>query len=468
MVFSSYKFIFVFLPLVFFGYFFLNFLKLHRTSKYFLSVSSLVFYYLGSPDFLPYFVISIIMNFLIGAGLNQLKTVVAKTLFRKLFLLFGIMVNVIFLGYFKYLDFLIENLNSVLNTDYQLMHIVLPIGISFFTFQLIAYLIDSYRGETSGYEFVDYLLFITFFPQLIVGPIVHHKDVVPQYNSVRNYKLNFDNIAQGLFLFSLGCIKKVALADNLTPFAQRAFDNVQGLTMPHAWLASISYTLSYYFDLSGYADMAIGLGCFFNIDIPINFNSPYKARDFADYWRRWHITLSKFLGDYIFRSIYKKGQSSRRFYLGIFITFLVSGFWHGAGWTFVAWGLLNGVLVIIAHMLRRADRLPPVYVGWPVTFLGVIVARVLFVSSSFSDAYHVIRKMVDLSEIGLVMHTVSSFSKQSFLVVLCLVITFFLPNSNELRERFRPNLYSLVVASAALVFSLLFMNRVADFLYFQF
>lgn len=241
------------------------------------------------------------------------------------------MANVLLLGWHKCADFTVFNLNAFFGLELPYQHIALPNGISFFSFQLIAYLVDSYRGLTSDYGWMDYLLFITFFPQLIVGPIVHHKDVVPQYAVMGRRTLESGAMALGVFLFALGCSKELLLADPLTTWTQTGFDHRAALGMVEAWAASVSSTLSYYFDLSGYANVAIGLGLLFGFTLPINFDSPYKARNFSEYWQRWHITLSRFLGDDVFRSVFRKGAGSANFYWAILVTFLVSGFWHGAG-----------------------------------------------------------------------------------------------------------------------------------------
>jgi D-alanyl-lipoteichoic acid acyltransferase DltB (MBOAT superfamily) len=465
MIFSSYTFLFKFLPIVFTVYFLLNRLNFNIPAKYWLALSSLFFYWYGSGYFVPFFIGSVIFNYVTGMVLNKYRE--KLKLIRRSILTVGILGNVTLLGYYKYMDFIIANINFFTDKNIPLPHIPLPIGISFFTFQLIAYLVDSYRGETKEYSFLNYLLFITFFPQLIVGPIVHHKDVVPQYESPETSLLNYNNIATGVFLFSMGCAKKILMADPLTAWAQPAFDHAQELTMVESWFSSVSYTLSYYFDLSGYADMAIALGLMFNVNIPINFNSPYKARNFADYWRRWHITLSRFLGDYIFRSIFNKGDSSRRFYFAIFITFLVSGFWHGAGWTFVVWGIFNGIFVIFAHMMTRAGKRMPFFLAWFLTFSGVVLVRILFVSGSFSDAIYVMKTLLDFSKLHFSNLPFASPEQAAYIFIGALIV-FFLPNSLEIKEKFQPNFKFALFSAILLVFSIMNMSSVGDFLYFQF
>lgn len=465
MIFSSYTFLFKFLPIVFAGYFLLNGFKLTFFAKWWLVLCSLFFYWYGSDYFLPFFIGSVIFNYLTGMLLNKYKEkskLILKTVFAV-----GIAGNIALLGYYKYMDFFISNINFFTGKSLPLLHIPLPIGISFFTFQLIAYVVDCYRGEAKEYSFLNYLMFITFFPQLIVGPIIHHKDVVPQYENPENAKLNYENIAAGIFIFSMGCAKKILLADPLTNWSEPAFSNVWQLTMIDSWFASVSYTISYYFDLSGYADMAIGLGLMFNVLIPINFSSPYKARNFADYWRKWHITLSRFLGDYIFRNIFHKGDSSSRFYFAIFMTFLISGFWHGAGWTFVVWGILNGIFVIFSHVMRRSKKELPFLLAWALTFAGVILVRILFVSFSFADAIHVVKTLFDFNNLKFSGLTYANPEQAVYLLVACFIV-FFMPNSVEIKEKFRPDLKSAFFSAVLLAFSLLNMSSVGNFLYFQF
>lgn len=437
-----------------------------NTAKWVLVIASLIFYAYGSGPFFPFFVCSIIFNFLIGKRLGyHFKSDNLK--FRKTTLLIGILGNIALLSYFKYTDFIISNINIFRIEPIPYKHIILPIGISFFTFQLIAYLVDSYRGKTIGYNLLNYLLFITFFPQLIVGPIVHHSDVVPQYNNIEAKFPSYESLSKGLFLFSIGCSKKLIFADLFSEWGQKAIDNVFLLNIVEAWVASINWTLAYYFDLSGYADMAIGLGLMFGIKIPINFNSPYKARNFADYWRRWHITLSKFLGDYIFRSVYKKDKGSTNFYISIFITFLVSGFWHGAGWTFVVWGLINGLFVMMSHMMIRTKRELPLSIAWTITFLGLIATRILFVSNTFSEALHLYVTLFNFESFQFAATTFLPL-KAPLYILIAFFIVFFCPNSNQILERFKPNYQYALATSGLLGLSLLNMSNVLGFLYFQF
>ncbi len=315
------------------------------------------------------------------------------------------------------------------------------------------------------------MLFITFFPQLIVGPIIHHAEVVPQFENKKNHKLIFDNVAMGLFIFSIGCAKKMLIADPLTTDAQGFFDHIKSnLPMIQSWFHSIEYTVSYYFDLSGYADMAIGLGWMFNIKIPQNFNSPYKAKDFQEYWQRWHMTLSRFLGSYVFRNVYRKNVKYRNYYVATMCTFFVSGFWHGAGWTFVVWGIVNGILVCIASWRNHKGMKTPLWLGVPLTFLLAVLTRILFVSDTFTNAWHVLRGLVNFSTLHL--STLKALIVDNYdmwlLTLAGLIICWFFPTTQKIAEKFKPNWKYLLYAATLLIICILNMDKVVQFLYFQF
>ena len=460
MLFNSYEFLLLFLPITFFVYFYLNSKKLITVSKIFLVLASLFFYSWWNVIYLPLILGSMIFNFYVGQFLGKNRT--------KKMLTFGIIGNVALLGYFKYTDFFIENFNWALNKDVELLHLALPLAISYFTFQQIAFLVDSYRGETKEYNFLNYALFITFFPQLLMGPIMHHKEIIPQFQTKWKSFIKWENVALGLFIFAIGLSKKTLIGDPLTDYAQYAFDNAQKLSMVEAWYASVSYVLSYYFDLSGYADMAIGIGKMFNINIPKNFNSPYKARNFADYWKRWHITLSRFLSDYVYKSLGGNKSLVWVMYLNIMITFFVSGFWHGAGWNFVVWGLLNGIFVVMAHMMKKANLEMNFYVAWFLMFFGLILTRILFVSNDFADAWYVTTTLFDISNLRFENLFYIDPYLQSFYIVLALALAVGTKNSMEISENFKPNFkyifYTVILLSA----SMFTFSSAKEFLYFQF
>ena len=311
----------------------------------------------------------------------------------------GIVANLLLLGYYKYTDFLLGNVNAVFGTSFALPQIVLPLAISFFTFTQIVYLVDSYRGETSEYDFLNYSLFVTFFPHLIAGPIVHHRQIMPQFASRWTLTRRYSNILKGLFIFSIGLFKKVVIADSFAVWATAGFDGGQSLGFFAAWATSLSYTFQLYFDFSGYCDMAIGASLLFNIWLPINFNSPYKALDIQDFWRRWHITLSSFLRDYLYIPLGGNRYGEYRTYLNLFITFVLGGLWHGATWMFVIWGAMHGAALVIHRFWRSLGRpLPPVP-AWIVTFMFVNFAWVFFRAKTLDDALRVLRGMIDFRSV---------------------------------------------------------------------
>ena len=476
MIFSTYEFILLFLPIVLIGYHLINKLEYYTLAKIWLIMASLIFYYLGSPDFFWYFVGSVVGNYIIGSSISKLDIEKNKKE-RKILCAIGLIGNIALLGYYKYANFFIDNFNYLTKSNVALTNIILPIGISFFTFQLIAYIVDSYRGETSEYNILDYLLFITFFPQLIVGPIVHHKEMVTQFENKENKKINWDNIVKGIFLFTLGVAKKILIADSLTTDAQTFFTGIgTGLTLLPSWFHSIEYTVSYYFDLSGYADMAIGLGLMFNVIIPHNFNSPYKARNFQEYWKRWHITLSRFLSTYIFRSVYKKDNKWRNYYIATMITFLVSGFWHGAGWTFVVWGIVNGIFVCMAAFMNKKGKKFPFLISFSLTMIGIVLTRILFVSNTFTDALNVYKGLINFSSLGNsfkaiginLLEFVLNNKKCGSILFLGILICWFAPNSREIMEKFKTNKKTAIIAAILMFICLINMNKVVQFLYFQF
>lgn len=425
-----------------------------------LVVTSLFFYSWWNPIYLLLILGSMIFNFIIGRSLGKTAS--------KALLIFGIIGNVALLGYFKYTDFFIENFNWVLSKDVDLLHLALPLAISYFTFQQIAFLVDNYRGEVKEFSFLNYSLFITFFPQLLMGPIVHHKEMMPQFALKWRSILRWENISLGLFIFAIGLAKKTLIGDPLTDYAQYAFDNAQKLTMIEAWYASTSYVLSYYFDLSGYADMAIGIAKMFNIDLPKNFNSPYKARNFADYWRRWHMTLSRFLGDYIYKSLGGNKNIVWIIYLNIMITFFVSGFWHGAGWTFVVWGLLNGIFVVMAHMMKKANLEMNFYVAWFLMFIGLIITRTLFVAKDFSDAWYVTKTMFNPMNLKFEGLVYIDPILQSLYLAIALILALGFKNSAQIAENFKPNIKYTLYTIVLLATSLFTFSSAKEFLYFQF
>ena len=413
MLFNSYEFIFAFLPLSFFIYFFLLEKRLVTGAKGFLVFASLFFYSWWNIAYLPLILSSMLFNYVVGNSLNEnFKKV---RIHKKYLLTFGIVSNLTLLGYFKYTDFFLENFNLAFDGSVPLLHLALPLAISFFTFQQIAYLVDSYRGETAEYDFLNYALFVTFFPQLIAGPIVHHAEMMPQFASKWNLVKNYKNIATGLFIFSIGLFKKVVIADTFAKWATAGFDHAEVLNLIEAWATSLSYTFQLYFDFSGYTDMAIGAALLFNIKLPINFNSPYKALDIQDFWRRWHITLSRFLRDYIYIPLGGNRKGSFRTYTNLLATFILGGIWHGAGWTFVFWGFLHGMALVIHRGWKALGFNMPKVLAWFITFNFINIAWVFFRAKEWEDALKVLNGMFSLDSV--VLHQkLSTFFRSSDVV----------------------------------------------------
>lgn len=340
-----------------------------------------------------------VFNYAVGSSLTKdgAQTKIAK----KNLLIFGIISNVVLLAYFKYTDFFISNFNFIFDAKIPLQHLMLPLAISFFTFQQVAYLIDSYKGDTKEYDFLNYALFVTFFPQLIAGPIVHHKEMMPQFANIRNKVVNYNNIIYGFFIFSIGLFKKVVVADTFAVWASAGFDKAELLSFFEAWSASLSYTFQLYFDFSGYTDMAIGAALLFNIVLPINFNSPYKSLNIQDFWRRWHITLSRFLKDYIYIPLGGNRTGSFRTFANLMITFVIGGLWHGAGWTFVFWGFLHGLALALHRIWRFLGFKLNAVLAWFITFNFLNISWIFFRAKSWNDAFKVLRAMFSLDNIVL-------------------------------------------------------------------
>ena len=461
MLFNSFTFIFGFLPLTFFGYFLLQHYRMGMAATAFLVVASLTFYAWWNPTYLPLILVSILFNYVVG---NILGDMARPPAFRQRLLAVGVIANLGLLGYYKYAGFFVENLNIAAGTHFAVPQIVLPLAISFFTFQQIAYLVDSYRGETREYDFLRYTLFVTFFPQLIAGPIVHHAEMMPQFVAVKNRVRRYRNIAAGLFVFSMGLFKKVVLADHFALFASDGFSHTQTLGFLEGWSTSLSYTMQLYFDFSGYTDMAIGAALLFNIRLPYNFNSPYKARDIQDFWRRWHITLSRFLKAYVYIPLGGNRKGRFRTYANLMLTFLLGGIWHGAGWTFLFWGFLHGAALVVHRFWEHVGFRLPRPVAWLITFNFVNVAWIFFRADTFSDALNVLRAMLDFGDVSL-----SDFDSDIYWqLVLAVIGVVWLKNSVHHLSHMRFDRRHLVWAVAMAVFGILSLNRVSEFIYFNF
>jgi len=397
MLFNSALYLFAFLPVTVIGYFWLCRVRWIAAAQGWLVLASLFFYSYWKLAYLPILLGSLVVNFLIGNELSK-RGMPRSQLPRRGLLAVGIMGNLALLGYFKYANFFADNINALTGWALDWPKVVLPLAISFFTFQQIAYLVDSYRGHTREYDFLRYALFITFFPQLIAGPIVHHHEMMPQFARSRNWVLQYRHVLTGLCVFSIGLFKKVVIADTFAPWADQGFDGDQPLDFFEAWVTSLSYTFQLYFDFSGYCDMAMGAALMFNIRLPLNFNSPYKALDIQDFWRRWHITLGRFLRDYVYIPLGGNRSAEWLIYANLFITFLIGGLWHGASWMFVTWGALHGGALVIHRAWKTLGLRMPRALALLTTFLFVNTAWVFFRAGTMDDAMRVLRGMVALPE----------------------------------------------------------------------
>ena len=427
---------------------------------------------------------SILFNFVVGGSINSEKN--SSLIGRKIILVIGIMVNVSILGYFKYANFFIENVNYVFNATFANATILLPLAISFFTFQQIAYLVDSYKGKTKEYDFLNYTLFVAFFPQLIAGPIVHHKEMIPQFLNKNNFCKNHRNVAIGLFIFSMGLFKKVIIADNFSLWAAAGFTAADQLDFFEAWATSLSYTFQLYFDFSAYTDMAIGAALLFNIKLPVNFNSPYKAINIQDFWRRWHITLSRFLREYIYIPLGGNRKGDISTYNNIAVTFLIGGVWHGASWMFVFWGGLHGLAIIVFHLWSKFQITLPRFLSWLLTFNFINLSWVFFRAEDWYTAKNIIHSMFfgdfvissrfeknlgQLSDYGIEFGQFFSHLGGHSSTIYALLLAFILismKNTIEISKTFKPGVKSVFIVYILLITSLLNVNKYSEFLYFNF
>lgn len=466
MVFSSFEFILLFLPLTLAGYYLLARVR-PAFALIFLAFASLVFYGWWNIACLWVILLSITVNFGFGRIIGVLKETRPRR--ATAIMVTGIVFNLALLGYFKYFNFFIDNINALAGMDLVFVRIVLPLGISFFTFQKIAYLVDVRRERIDAYNVLHYVLFVTFFPQLIAGPITHHKEMVPQFSWLGATRLNWNNMAAGLFMFAIGLFKKIVIADGFATFASWGFDSALALTMPEAWLTSLCYTFQIYFDFSGYTDMAIGAALMFNIVLPVNFNSPYKAVTIQDFWRRWHITLSRFLRDYLYIPLGGNRHGQARMLMAVMTTFILGGLWHGAMWTFVAWGALHGLALVIFHFWSRRGTPLPAWAGWALTFMFVNVTWVFFRAQDWASAIKVFHGMADWRSLSIPDR--SAFDPP-YMLTLCVIAAGALCvtqlNSNQMRENFRPNLGWGLITMALLLVSVFKIGAYSEFLYFQF
>lgn len=480
MLFSSYQFIFAFLPVALLGYFGLNRAGQAAGAKVWLFLCSLFFYGFWNPSYLPLILASIGVNHLISNGLR------ARANHTPLFVL-GLVFNLGLLGFFKYADFFLYNVNFLFATDMPYLKMLLPLGISFFTLQQVAYLVDAYQGIAGKKTFLDYSLFVSFFPQLIAGPIVHYSNLIPQFEDKSNKRFNADNFSLGTYIFIIGLFKKVILADTFSGWANMGFAQDSNLHLFHAWGTGLSYTFQLYFDFSGYSDMAIGLGRMMNIKLPENFNSPFKARNVVDFWSRWHITLTNFITSYVFTPLVRSmpKMSFGFMMLSSFLAMTLAGIWHGAGWTFVLYGMWHGAGIVCTHWWKRRKIKLPYWFSWFLTFNFVNVSFIMFRSSSVAEAFRVYKGMLGLNGVMFPKGTISKAAISDFgmkvghymtndenlnllLILIGIWVCLKAKNSMELIKDFRPTPKLAFGSAFMFVLCVFGMNKISEFIYFNF
>lgn len=484
MLFNSYIFVLFFLPVCLLGYFGLNHFRWYKASQLFLLLMSLWFYGYFNPGYLVIILASIVVNYTFSLLFGRIQ----QSMPRKILLALAVVFNVGILFYYKYFDFFMVNASALVGADYTLKNILLPLGISFFTFQQLSYVIDCYHNEVPKYDFLQYASFVVYFPQLIAGPIVTHDELVPQFMDEGRKRFNWDNMAPGLYIFALGMAKKVLIADVFGNAVNWAFDNVEMLDSTNAILAMLAYTIQIYFDFSGYCDMAIGIGKMMNIDLPLNFDSPYKAITIGDFWSRWHKTLTRFFTKYIYIPLGGNRKGMLRTCVNTMVVFLVSGIWHGANWTFILWGCLHGLAMVLYKVFRRyVDRWPKV-LNWILTFAFVNLTWVLFRADSVGQALTFLGKICAM-EFGPVNTGITLAFEQIELVyvlgqtplggmfynrliwgyfLFAMLLTLGSKNAYEKMCSFRPALFHVAVTSFLLMWCVFSFAGVSTFLYFNF
>jgi len=515
MLFNSYPFLFLFLPVTLLVFFRLG--QYPPLAGLWLFGASLFFYAWWNPAYVGLLVASVLFNYGVGRLLMREHSRGNEGVKRAI-LIAGLVVNLGLLAYYKYANFFVSNAEAVLGNGWHLDPIILPLGISFFTFTQIAFLVDTYRGEVTESNFIHYGLFVTYFPHLISGPVLHHKMMMPQFARPATYRMHWENFSVGLTLFAFGLFKKAVLADGIAPFANAVFiaaSRGSVLTCTDAWGAALAYTFQLYFDFSGYSDMALGLSCLIGVKLPINFNSPYKAVNIIDFWQRWHMTLSRFLRDYLYFPLGGNRKGRLRRYFNLMATMLLGGLWHGAGWTFVLWGGLHGAYLTMnhawhgvreyfGHPVGRPSRVGRI-AGMMATFLAVVIAWVCFRAPNLHTALSMIRSMVGLN--GITLPGRSLLNEQLAAAIEKLGIHFgppplfsgleavwgwiaalwalawLAPNSQQILAvyqpvfeqvdyrgwlRWRPNKLWVTIIVVILLSAVNNMEKVSEFLYFQF
>ncbi len=489
MLFNSFEFIFLFLPVVWIFYHFLIQKSFPKAAFSFLVLASLFFYGYWSISYLALLIFSLLVNFAFGKILQRYS--------KKFILVIGIIFNLSIIIYFKYSNFFIDNINLFATAKIPHLELFLPLGISFFTFQQITYLCDIFTGKLKNSQFLNYVLYLTFFPHLLAGPITHYLQMVPQFEKSKTVKqISNKMLAAGWAIFVIGLFKKVVLADHISPISDALFNNSStgSISFLDAWVGTFAYAFQIYYDFSGYSDMAIGLALLFGIELPLNFYSPYKAVNIIEFWRRWHMTLSKFLRDYLYIPLGGGRVGAQRRHVNLMIVMLFGGLWHGAGWNFIIWGGLHGTYLIVNHAFQRSfatSQKSRSSTEWTngfftiVTFLAVCLAWIFFRAPNLDAANNVLKAAFNVGQFSTKFALLNQVIKfeHFYLFAVIIFITWGLPNVSQIfqyqdiggetkRSRFQFDGSSPYAApwvfSLLFFFSVVFLSRISPFLYFQF
>jgi D-alanyl-lipoteichoic acid acyltransferase DltB (MBOAT superfamily) len=496
MLFNSFGFIFLYLPFVLFGFFQLGKIN-HSWAAGWLAVSSLFFYGYWNPIYVGLLLSSIVFNYAFGVMISGTDS--HKLTHKKYILILAITANLLLLVYYKYANFFVSTINSTVGTHLSFNAIILPLGISFFTFTQIAFLVDTYLGKVKEYNFIHYLLFVTYFPHLIAGPVLHHKEMMPQFSKPATFSFEYGNLIIGLIIFFIGLFKKVVLADGISVYVDPIFSAPNAgvsLTFIEAWGGAICYAMQLYFDFSGYSDMAIGLSRMFGVTLPLNFHSPYKSVNIIEFWRRWHMTLSRFLREYLYVPLGGNRKGKLRRYQNLMLTMLLGGLWHGADWTFIIWGGLHGLYLSINHgwqaLRKKYLQDPQLPISKPahvlsvvVTFLAVITAWVIFRSDSIYNAIAILKPMFGFD--GAFFGSTNNLITKGAInwIWISLLIVWFAPNTQQIMAAYKPALdvpdgsnvkwllwqpsnVWLVVSVLCSVYAIISISELSEFIYFRF
>jgi D-alanyl-lipoteichoic acid acyltransferase DltB (MBOAT superfamily) len=475
MLFNSLEYLFIFLPCILILYFLLNNLKKYDCAKISLLLASFFFYSYFKTDYLKIILFSICFNYFIS--LIIIEKIKFYKLNKKFFLFVALTGNLLLLCYFKYWNFLIVCFNNISHNHFNTLELLLPLGISFFTFQQISYIVDCYKGDAKYTNIIDYSLFVTFFPQLIAGPIVHHKEIIPQFENKNNKYFNTQNFLMGCCLITIGLVKKILLADAFIPFIDSSINNLSNIDILNSWFLALSIGSQGYFDFSGYCDIALGSAYMFNIILPINFSSPYKSIDISDYWRRWHITLGRFLKYNVYIPLGGSRTGTFNTYRNLMTVFILTGIWHGANWPCLSYGFINGCLVCCNKFWKTLNIEINKYLSITITFITMIFISPLVLIKTIHQCIKVWSTMLGINTFFVLPQIIDNnfifYNKSKisiFLIPITLFILFALPNSNQIAEKYikSNNYIYTIILVFIFIYTTLNITTPKEYIYFQF